>query len=245
MPRPLVGASRWVGRAVAWGMPAPRALALPLALVPLACLAAAPLAGCPLLWADATERVTPSRDLALPSALPGPDAYPAVAARWRRTVRVGLGGEVELLLRDPSVVAAEVARDAGVAGWDALARQEGLRQAWNLAFGVGQDRFVVDFEGRFDRQFQATGGVLDPSSWRFSLVSGESRFEPLSVVLLQRPRAPVGSHWTGAMRLAFPWRDPRSLGLLLGGLGPTLKLRMRHSSGSGEAEWRFRSPFSP
>lgn len=208
-------------------------------------LAASLLAGCPLLWAESGGRVSPTRSLDLPSQLPGPDAYPGVAERWRRTARVGLGGHVELLLRDPAVVAAEVARDAAVASWDSVGTREALNQAWKLAFGTGRDRFVIDFEGRFDRQFQATGGVLDPSAWRFTLLTGEARYEPLSVLVVSRPRAPVGPNWTGALRLAFPWRDPSSLALVLGGIGPTVKLRMQHASGTGEAEWRFRSPFSP
>lgn len=211
----------------------------------LGVVAAVGLTGCPLLWAEGEARVEASRSLAMPSRLPGPEAFASEAARWRRTVRVGLGGQVELLLRDPSVVAAEVARDAAVGAWDQAQRQEALAQAWRLAFGPGLDRFTIDWEGRFDRQFQATGGVLDPSAWRFELRVGEVRLAPLGVVQVQRPRAPQGGFWVGTMRLSFPWREPRSLGLVLGGVGPTALLKLSHHSGAAEATWRFRSPFSP
>ncbi|MDB5100783.1 MAG: hypothetical protein JWM80_5204 [Cyanobacteria bacterium RYN_339] len=210
----------------------------------LAGLAAALLAGCPAFYVDRGPLVQPTRTLVRPPGLPAADAYVALDTQWRREARIGVAGAVEGLLRDPELVAAEVAHSAAVQSLDHDAARDLLRTEWLSAFGQQLDRWTIDLTWRFDEQFVQHQTVLDPSTWTFSVRVDETYdYPPLAVLGLSHTQVPQQHFWEGKVRLWFPWRDPLHDRLVLAGITRAIRLRLRHPTGSADLYWRFRTAY--
>ncbi|MEB3223927.1 MAG: hypothetical protein VKS61_17770 [Candidatus Sericytochromatia bacterium] len=193
-------------------------------------------------WADAPI-VAPSRSVERPAVaeLPRPDAYIDALERWRRETRLGIGGHVEGVLRDPALAAAEVSHQAAVDSLGKAATADLLAHRWPVLFGPLGDRFPIDLSWRFDEQFISSRRVLDPVSWRFALETSEGlRLEPLAAAVLQAASTTRDGMWWGEVRLWFPWRHPDTRVPVLAGGARWARLTLAHTSGTGELSWRFR-----
>ena len=205
-------------------------------------LSLAALPGCPAFLVDRGEIVEPTSDIAPPpvSRMPRADAYVELAAKWRRTTRVGIGGHAELTLIEPGLAAAEVAHEAAIQSAGDATVADMLLTRWPVLFGVMRDRFPIDIEWRFDEQFIGNRRILDPEGWTFTLISSTgARFAPLGTAVLRQLPAPQDGAWVGAVRLWFPWLDPERRTQLLAGETKWVQLVLRHPSGVGDATWRF------
>lgn len=204
------------------------------------------LGGCAAFLAENGDLISPSGGIGRPHAaeLPAARSYVETAAEFRREVRVGLGGAVEATLVDPRLAGAELAHDAMLQGLKGAALESLILNRWSELYGAQSDRFPIDVAWRFDQQFIAANRVLEPSEWSFRLDTRDGRsYAPLAVSVLKREQAPQAGYWEGAVRLSFPWRDPASNQLLVGGANTGLTLSLRHRSGEGAVSWRFRSVY--
>lgn len=203
-------------------------------------------AGCPAFFVDRGEIVNPTRDLTPPNALrlPAPGEYVVQQERWRREVRLGLGGFAVATLRDPALSAAEVAHEAALQDLRGAELQSLLANRWATWYGAERDRFPIDVEWRFDEQFISKAAILDPAEWQILLRTSDGRtYAPLSVVVLEASQAPRAGYWEGKVRLWFPWRDVEADRQILGGQASWVSLELDHPSGSGAVTWRFRTLF--
>lgn len=211
-----------------------------------AALLALALSGCPAFYVNRGELVTPSAVLERPTPeqLPAADTFVPLQERWRRDVRLGLGGYAVGTLYDPRLAAAQVAHEGAVQNLRTNALQGLLTNRWATYYGERLDRFPIDVEWRFDEQFISQSAILEPASWVLLLrTSTGLELAPLSVSVLRAEKAPRQGYWEGAIRLWFPWRDAVSQQVILGGQTDWVALQLKHPSGEGELTWRFRSIF--
>lgn len=204
------------------------------------------LGGCAAFLAENGDLISPSGSIARPGAadLPAARHYVETAAEFRREGRVGLGGSVEATLVDPRLAGTELAHDAMLQGLKGSALESLILNRWSELYGAQSDRFPIDIYWRFDQQFIAANRVLDPSEWTFRLDTRDGRsYAPLALSVLKREQAPQAGFWEGAVRLYFPWRDPASNQLIVGGANTGLTLKLSHRSGEGAVSWRFRSVY--
>lgn len=201
------------------------------------------LLGCAATLEGEGPVVVPTRSLEVPEAeaLPASGDYVEQLERWRREARLGLGGRVEGVLREPGLAAAEVAHEAAVQSLGRAAREDLLQHRWAVLFGRLGDRFPIDLSWRFDEQFISSRRVLDPASWSLRLVTSEGdTLAPIAVSVLEASSAARDGWWVGQVRLWFPWRHPGSQAPLLGGDTRWVRLDLQHTSGSAALVWRLR-----
>jgi hypothetical protein len=202
------------------------------------------LTGCPAFYVDRGPLVQPTRSLTRPGSLPQAEAYLDLQQRWQREARIGVSGAVEGVLRDPSLVAAEVAHSAAIQGLDQASTRELLLNEWSNAFGPQLDRWTIDLTWRFDEQFVQHQNVLDPTGWDFGLHVDETyTYAPLLVTTLSQTQVPQQHYWEGKVRLWFPWRDPLRDRLVLAGNTRGIRLRLSHPTGTADLYWRFRTAY--
>lgn len=209
-------------------------------------LTAVMLAGCPAFYVDRGSLVTPSAalDRPMPDKLPDSTTYVELAERWRRDVRIGLGGYAQATLYDPKLAAAQIAHEAAVQSMRANDIQGLITNRWATYYGDERDRFPIDILWTFEEQFISKSTILDPAGWTITLATSTGlTLAPLSVSVLRAEKAPRQGQWEGAVRLWFPWRDAVSQQVLLGGQTDWVALKLAHPSGTGELTWRFRSIF--
>jgi hypothetical protein len=202
--------------------------------------------GCPAFVVDRGEIVSPSRELTRPTprALPAASTYVDLQDRWRRELRLGLGGHAVGTLVDPALAAAEVAHEAALQDLRGAALDTLLANRWATYYGTELDRFPIDVEWRFDEQFITKPAILDPANWEIKLHTSSARsYAPLSVAVLSSEPKPRDGQWTGRIRLWFPWRDAETGNTLVGGATSWVSLSLDHPSGSGDMTWRFRTLF--
>lgn len=212
----------------------------------LGVLALGSLTACPAFFIDRGELVAPAHDNGRPSvqSLPGAATYPELQDRWRREAQIGAAGAVVGTLREPNLVAAEVAHNAAVQSLDRDATRDLLVTTWTNAFGADLDRFSIDLDWRFDEQFVSHPEVLDPSNWTFILhVDERQTYAPIAVATLAHGQVPVQHFWEGSVRLWFPWKDHQRDRILLAGGTRVIRLELRHPSGTTDLTWRFRSAY--
>jgi hypothetical protein len=204
------------------------------------------LTGCPAFYVDRGSLVTPSAalDRPAPDKLPASSTYVELSEKWRRDVRIGLGGYAQATLYDPKLAAAQIAHEAAVQSMRPNDLQGLITNRWATYYGDERDRFPIDILWHFEEQFISKSTILDPTAWTISLVTSTGlTVAPLSVSTLRAEKAPRAGLWEGAVRLWFPWRDAVSQQVLLGGQTDWVALKLSHPSGSGELTWRFRSIF--
>lgn len=202
--------------------------------------------GCPAFFVDRGEIVQPTRALTPPSsaALPPANTYVELQDRWRREVRLGLGGFAVATLRDPGLAAAEVAHEAARQHLHGAEVRTLLANRWAAWYGTEHDRFPIDLEWRFDEQFITKAAILDPATWEIGLRTSDGRFyRPIATSVFSASKTPREGYWEGRVRLWFPWRDAEAGTQLLGGQTSWVSLELDHPSGSGAVTWRFRSLF--
>ena len=143
-----------------------------------------------------------------------------------------------------TLVGAQVAHDAAVAGGNATSTYEALATAWNTAYGPERDRWPIDVEWRFAEQFVTHREVLDPATWTFVLhVDDRLEYDPVGTTVLKSEKIAVEHYWEGAIRLWFPWKDYRRDRVLLAGATRFVRLEIKHPSGNANVTWRFRTSF--
>ena len=166
---------------------------IPLARLALAVGLVALTTGCPAFFVDRGEIVQPTRELAPPSssALPSAGTYVELLDRWRREVRLGLGGFAVATLRDPALAAAEVSHEVALQNLRGAEIRTLLTNRWATWYGTELDRFPIDVEWRFDEQFITQSAILDPASWEIGLRTSDGRFyRPIATSVLAASQTP-------------------------------------------------------
>ncbi len=210
------------------------------------CLTVPVVGGCGSLYADDGPTIAPLVSLEPPATTVRRqvDDHNVLRSRLMRRTKLGLGGELEVTLLAPILVYGMLTQ-----GDETLSLSEGsderqlIRSRWQAYFGA-YDRIPFDVTWRFDQQFQASGRVLDPTTWQFTLKNDRGdAVMPLAVSVLSASRLPVDGFWRGQVRVWFPFREFNHHRSLLGGDVRWARLYFEHRAGDATVAWRLHSPF--